>query len=817
MKKLEAALKGAGEVVPYNDVVIRLLKSIFDAIGYCAIKHIDGGEISDEDPKLKACFQWLNPDPHGRNKKNPHLLEGIGREDSIPRLATLVRWRFIELQRHANQKNGLLIPSPLSVLYDALTVPEEPATRAFALATCRRLLFIRLNVFPSQEAKGSGWRVVDVDNIENELDAQRRYFDHRDNLPVASNATTELLQQFLAMKGHYCLRFGTWKKVSRSSESALRKIVQLYFDNKDLTGDIRYDGELGKAFEFRVSPLVVDRPKALDVINEIVGIPIPIRGADTILFGGLRPSNDGSLVVNVSGSAGSGKTSFALALAATLSPFGAKCYYITTEEAEEDLVARLKSLIPAYLFNLSMYKGDLNDWFEVADLRGLKPKADGDTLGGKLSKHLSAMSALINELRAERETSFGLKTAIPSVCPLLVVIDSIFGLTEGMNTDELKDLADFVDRCRELRALVVVLSGEGLPRHSRLSYMVDTLINLSYRGTDSEASKPERILQLAKTRFQLSRPGSHVFHMSGREGLRISPQLVSQLDKQDQRNLRLPDHEQVIEVLNDWSSSLRIDSKSFEVVHDAKRFLDLYAYSHILIHGHGSSGKAGIGLKLLLAPIKLKEQSRVGTEARRVLVLSFLYPPEYYLRTSRKIFKNFKSSAIECLTFSPGFLPPEDLLSEVSRRLEEAKLKGKPFTGVLLDGIHNVFLSFPILEQREMLWPTLYRLLSIHKLTIATTFTTFVVDLREKEDMPEDREIRRKGQTPLLHALVQAADFYLSVDRLSKVARGTPDCLLRVREVIGDQRLPRAVLMWDRSSGQFSVPVRQLENKRPVA
>jgi len=452
----------------------------------------------------------------------------------------------------------------------------------------------------------------------------------------------------------------------------------------------------GPAFEFRRSPLTVDPPLARDVINEIFGIPVPIRGADILLFGGLRTSEDGSLVVNISGAAGTGKTSFAIALAATLSPFGTRCYYITTEEAGGDLMARLLSLIPSYLRGLSIYNREINDWFYVADLRNKRsiefPEAndavpsDDSTVAGDVAKRLTERLKTVCAIIEDKKNSNDNNSLVLKIAPFMVVIDSVFALSDGRDLSELKALSEFVDWCRELKVLVIILSTDELPKHSRLAYMVDVIFRLTYRDTESENKKPERILQLTKTRFQISRPGAHVFHMSGREGFRISPQLSSQLDKEEQRNKTEPDQKQIIAALNCWDSKItdKIDAKYYQVVPLKNgKYLDLFCYSRILIHGHGSSGKAGLGLKLLLFNVSGKDKHY---DNRRVLVISFLYSETYYEKVAKKI---DQSSQITSLTFSPGFLPPEDFMNKVSRKIEEAELCGKPFTGVLLDGLHT--------------------------------------------------------------------------------------------------------------------------------
>ncbi len=52
-----------------------------------------------------------------------------------------------------------------------------------------------------------------------------------------------------------------------------------------------------------------------------------------------------------------------------------------------------------------------------------------------------------------------------------------------------------------------------------------------------------------------------------------------------------------------------------------------------------------------------------------------------------------------------------------------------PYTGVLIDGMHNVFVQFPVLENEVNFWPQLYNMLRRRPLTVVTTHTEF--ELRE--------------------------------------------------------------------------------------
>src|SRR5262249_28260143 len=148
-------------------------------------------------------------------------------------------------------------------------------------------------------------------------------------------------------------------------------------------------------------------------------------------------------------------------------------------------------------------------------------------------------------------------------------------------------------------------------------------------------------------------------------------------------------------------------------------FLDIRRHSHILLHGIGSSGKSGLGLKLTLAPTFSTDDPPVLYTAHRVLVISFLYPESFYLGLEDELIRRFPAEypelatpirrerevLIRVLHFLPGFLNPEDLLEKIGLALDEADLEGNPFDGILLDGLHNVFLQFPRLSKNSMIWP----------------------------------------------------------------------------------------------------------------
>lgn len=168
---------------------------------------------------------------------------------------------------------------------------------------------------------------------------------------------------------------------------------------------------------------------------------------------------------------------------------------------------------------------------------------------------------------------------------------------------------------------------------------------------------------------------------------------------------------------------------------------------------------------------------------------------------------------LDFLELYPGYLTPQDFLNKVTRKLDEADLKGQPYTGVLIDGLHNVFLQFEKLQENNMVWPMLYNILSRYNLTVISTFTNFSlndklidIDFADKNQLVHqavpDHLLLQKGMAPFLHALVKASDYYLFMEQLTSIADGSKRYLLAVKGAI-NQAVPEEFLEWDRENNVF--------------
>ncbi|MDR2469158.1 MAG: hypothetical protein LBD27_01590, partial [Tannerella sp.] len=560
------------------------------------------------------------------DKKDAHLF-GDAAGPLPDRLPHLLLNAYADVQTQISK--GFCIPSPMYILYQMLTVPDEPQSAAYALQYCRSLLYEMFKVFPEHPLHPKGnYTPFNIQDISETLDAFAKAVRNRNNISV-SVPTRLMLAHFISMKGIFYLRF--------KDEQALHT----YLDEGNISTAI--------PMAFHKVSFYDKLPDASSLMNELSGIPLPIKGAETIFQGGLKTSASTGLVIRISGDSGSGKTSFALALSAVLSPFGTQSFYLSLEEKSADLKERLHALYPGYLRGLSIDK-KLDDWFRPADVPLSAFPVD------KRFKYFEEIISQIKETLNEpskREEDY-----LPSVCPLLIVIDSIRPLIrEGV------DIEKFIEDCRSLNAVVILISSNSENFHHEIDYMVDVVINLKCQDTEKHTEKPVRILQLLKTRHQVSRIGAHVFHLSG-NSLSIYPQLTSQIDKVELVSRPLPSDKYYIDYCKDSGNHTN---------------LKLWDESQILLHGYGSSGKASLALHLLMYPLKkeLEKEDRKNendTEPtiqiqrkRKVLVISLLYSQKYYKRIEKRLRKSteFQRSSLECICFYAGYLTSEGFINKI--------------------------------------------------------------------------------------------------------------------------------------------------------
>jgi hypothetical protein len=715
--------------VPYSMVGIELLQCIFNALGYIID---EDNNVNDDKLKIniKKSFESFI-----LRAKDHHLKD-------YERMYNILRTAYNNVQENSKSSEGYCIPSPLSILFQILTVPDAPQSAAYVLLFCRSLLYETFHVFPKHPSfTNSDYTPFDSEDISKSLYIFVNYTKQDKNISETKNKPAQsMLIHYLALKNIFYMRFKD------------KNDAHNYLKSRKINNDI-IKIEFHKLKEYN------SLPNASSLMNELCGIPIPLEGMDTIFQGGLKTKSNSNLVIRISGQPGSGKTSLALAFAASMAPFGTFTYYISLgEEESEDLKTRLGSLVPEYLKELSIYPSNhgVDSWFLSDNVSIYKNKQTESNyfIDCFTEGYLDKIFSVLKEKQNDIDMGY-----FPSVCPLIIVIDSIRPFLG-------EDLNKFVEKCRPLKALIILISPNDEQYHSDIDYMVDTVINLKHVGSERPEEKPTRIIQLTKTRYQAARHGAHVFHLSGKNGIRVSPQLPSQVDKREIVSNRRPSDSVYINFFNEYNGNSTTNT-------NVPR-LQIWDKSQILLHGYGSTGKAGLALALLLYPFRMKDLEQEDKEIskkRKILIVSLLYPEEYYNNLENRIKERYKNKTkdnaqIECICFYSGHLSSEDFINKILNKLDTAVLEGEPFTGILLDGLHNATLQFPKLQKSDTVWSTLYSLLTKYYLTIVTTYTNFIVENDKNRDdkfLNKDDKFLLKGSEILLDILFQSADYSFTI------------------------------------------------------
>ena len=842
-----------GVRAPYAEIYPALLLGIATALKLL-VEAADSRKVTS-DWELNNCFRALfkqlgnklheGKDRHLRLSPERGIASvGASKAKLEPtRIAKLVRLHFERCEQIVRDR-GLkepLLPSPLAIVYDYLCDPQEPATRAYALTTVRTVLFEEVGILP----RHCGREGFDLSDILEAVGVHHTFRAGRDPLnPAGTNAVAPLVRHFLAVKGYLFFR-PTWtpagKREGRATGHASART--LYLDYVIATGRIlrapkkkneaeKWDKHL--RVEFGTNPRLERIPDANEIYNEIAGIPVPIRGLDLLFGGGILCSDRGGLVIGVGGLPGTGKTSFALCLSAALAPLGTQTFFVAAEESEGDLKHRLLSIVPEYMRRLSFFPADDIGWFVAVTRHDLLDETGDEVLGGGhlrsvlsglIKAHEQSFSASADKL--EQILSKGVVN-VPIPCPYLIVIDGVDRyFRSGSNADGLYNLELFVRECRSLGALVVLTFAQGWAGAEDIDYLVDTRVVLCREHNAERDKKPARSFVLEKTRHQLSRSGAHGLHFSGDKGFRITPQIPSLLDRGALLRQVQPDKLQVVDVMNmRWVSRSTASRERYEspgLVGPQSYFCDIQRNSQVVIFGVGSCGKASLALKLALSPLRhkaaagddgenVRKQDLVefNAEVPHVLVVSFLYGDDYYKDLERRIthrrhleyprYRPSEGEEIRVEAFYPGYISPEDLFFRVFRRMEEAELEGRPFTSVVIDGLHNVQLQFPMIAAYQMIWPQIFSTLRRRGVTLYVTHTKFEVEVSDGNTYPffKNAEVE-----PLLHALVSKVDYVFAVERY-KGAQAPTDTIARIwaRSAIGE-RIPRTPVLWSRQQHLF--------------
>ncbi|MDH4981876.1 ATPase domain-containing protein [Hyphomicrobium sp. D-2] len=663
--------------------------------------------------------------------------------------------------------------SPFFFLRQMLVSPEFGASDAYAHALIRAELFALTLEFSERiegkpDAEGDAFdrvrAIIRFDQVANSLQKAESYRENRDTFYPAT-PTDFIVGHLLASRGLAVLAFAPGKMRYQPARKNERPLLgrDTFLAGKELVSKTA-------VYEFRFLDTVRRLPSPSELVNELDGYPVPLPGGDAIFARGLRSTGSNGLVGQISGASGSGKTSLALALGISYAPLGVSTLYVSCEEQHEDLRNRILTLTPPFIARTASFPRKIEDWFYSTHL------------DHNQSEHTrKAVFDFIDEIIAlyQREGVEPSSQTPPGLPAWFVVFDGLHEMVSRENPDQQVELLrSLVSKLRSLGAFVLILTAEiDSPALRELDYTVDFVARLDQDSNQESPSEYKRKFILHKTRLQFARTGTHTLHISKRDGVKLYPHLSAELDSYAHLNWKAPDKQRYYDFL---LTGVNAD--------DPRPLVEVFERAQILVAGRGSTGKAGFALKLLMKPIlgevdtqrslfdKVSDAQHRYPDPRRIMVVSFLYNSSYYQDLQRRIEtalaldsrEKFRKQIIfvDHLPLYPGFLAPEVFLSKVIEKYEGAAVSGCPYHGVLIDGLHNVFLQFPRLQATPTLWSILFQLMRLFGLTLVTTHTHFDVHgLERPSQFRSDVELASQRVSPLLQALVNSADFYFDLSR----------------------------------------------------
>ena len=867
----------------YEPILLDLVRCIMRAQLELVLEFKQGSDIADvSDQKLNKHFSWLIwetaegrsrhfTDPTGnqlplrvpglRNRKaapkevgdrltarlTPYDEDNLGLTQSVrnkfarngpTRISSLIKTAFANGQYAArqapNDRNGFYSVSPLSIALEFLTAPALPGTKAYSLFSIRNFLFRQFALIPDVNHVQYNRAVFTVSEVELSLSAiwtslRPRYDSQGDDKlpPFGQRKVDGLIRAYLAMKGAFFLRFKSIAEFEKYLQPG--EVLALRDSNSK-----KY------SFEYSKSPFFEKLPETAELVNELFGLPIPLRGADTIFMGGLKFSSRRGLLIALHGGPGTGKTSLALGLCGAIAPLGIRTLFLTAEETERDLEDRAGGLVPDEIRRLSFFPKSLSESIRFHQFK--IPPGGGREILEQLEQDIGLLTEKLETSDAKEDKGFSVvgeySSPIPMPCRLVVVLDGLHDPfaniakvdTRAESQNQIMPLLySLIEKFKSLKALVVLTSAEGWDGDSRLDYLVDIAIRLSHDAIDEYGEKPDRRIRLAKARHQYCASGIHGVQIAGAKGVRFSPQIHYQLDQRSTCKVRLPNRDFIKPVMRKVTSfNSLVDlvdngpptSWNNYAFFDSDQSVDIYEGSHIFLNGIGSSGKAALSLKIAIAPSypaqnASKQDKKRPIRREKILIVSFLYPNQYYEFILDELHKrhmaeygkaNVPRARLRVFHLYPGNLKPNNLYNKIEWELDSADLYGDPYTCVIIDGIHNVFLQFPSIEKYALFWPQLYSALRTRPVMAITTHTTLSVPstsggIRHVDDLRSE---------PLRHALVQKADFQFEVDPCLPNQLEEHTKIIDPNKLNGiftvktlsaiNQRLPQGIVFWSREN-----------------
>jgi KaiC/GvpD/RAD55 family RecA-like ATPase len=461
------------------------------------------------------------------------------------------------------------------------------------------------------------------------------------------------------------------------------------------------------------------------LLSRLFGLPTEMVGLDNLFGGGgpalaerSEPGGQGpsGRIILVRGRFGTGKSSFALGIAAEVARKEGLAW-IMPEQTSQDCRFYLESL------NALSGSGAVEIIDDLAGLRQLLEAASAESTArqGTTTAHgvivlleldKSTLESVLDETtqKAELSASYPLRLFVVDPVNSLLGWEALEGDAAALRERLLK----LFERIKRSGANLLLIAEDkeepasASDKHPArfLENIADCVIDLSVKAQHGYS---QRYVEVLKSRFQRDQRGKHPFSIQAGQGLAVRPSSASVLARIQNRRFKKLDRP----TSYGWSELDEVLGRNA-----------IFPGDSLVLRGAEGSFKTHIGLLFLLGhdPGRKPAVGRV----RRSLVLPVHDNPQNVLRLLNSPYITHHRSRQEAckgyaqITLVPlplGFVSPGAVFQALEFEFEKANLAGDVIDRVMIDDVSHWEISCPFIREDETFGDTLIEFLRRHEAT----------------------------------------------------------------------------------------------------
>lgn len=695
--------------------------------------------------------------------------------------------------------------SPIFVAQQIVTDPEAIETKSISKFYAKLFLMDQERVTIADSMNEATPETDEVDllhvtfaDLDKLYSSMMKYIAGRDNFSKKPNRAEHFLVRLISAEGLLDQRLVLSEGVKPMENKPQKEDIEKVISDTEAMG---FDGSyqtfsevLRQKVEYRKAGYLKKFPSVAELANVVFGVPIAIAGFNELLLGGLRQGAGEGTVTLLRGGAGCGKTTLGISIQRSFEALGIPTIFVTSEETHQAIVARRNSVLNIAQKNHSAF---VQDGAESIIL---------DTIANESNASTSSIFEVVRRMQDKLSKTTPALTGAGQFSRVFIVFDGIHNFLKDNNHNE---LAKFITTCRGTNTHVLITSSDDWMLDEGMEYLVDNYLHLSSTTIPNPMPHIERKIELVKTRHQSSLIGKHLMQFQDEGDLLFIPNFSEILKSQSHIISKVPD-------LKTFSQPFSLELAKGNGTPHRNALVDLKHFdrSITLVYGRGTSSKTSFCLRLLCSPNDGEQ-----TYDKKILVVSFLASQKYYHKKAKSFSQKMepltgKKSPIEVETihFTPGMITAEEVYSEISNRIAHFSITQRGYSGLLIDGLHNIFVQFPELENHPELWSAIINLVRRVGIKTVITFTDFEVWGARTLTTVDYENLRAK---PLLVALSQSVDYGFALVPSSQVGdeevsqqghlfEDKNSSLFRLSAFVAHaQPTPSDWILWDRSKEEI--------------